>query len=102
MDSECFQIAWLGKVERDNKKGDESNFIWGKNIFLENKNAPSSSWTYINEKMILNFDQIPGGFTSPNLTTCTDKISGYMSMNEKLDRFVNELFNIELFNIELY
>lgn len=52
--------------------------------------------------MIFNFDQIPVGFTSPNLTTCTDKISGYMSMNEKLDRFVNELFNIELFNIELY
>lgn len=52
--------------------------------------------------MILNFDQIPVGFTSPNLTTYTDKISGYMSMNEKLDRFVNELFNIELFNIELY
>ena len=52
--------------------------------------------------MILNFDQIPVGFTSPNLITCTVKISGYMSMNEKRDRFVNELFNIELFNIELY
>lgn len=51
----------------------------------------------INEKMILNFDQIPVGFTSPNLTTCTDKISGYMSVNEKLDRFVNELFDIELY-----
>lgn len=51
----------------------------------------------INEKMILNFDQIPVGFTSPNLTTCTDKISGYMSLNEKLDRFVNELFDIELY-----
>lgn len=66
MGTECFQISWSGKAQKNSEKGID--------IFVI-KNSAISSWTYVHEKNDVKLDQTPVGFTSPNKTTCSDKAS---------------------------
>lgn len=67
MDSQCFEIAWLGNAERINSNKEMNPALNEKLTFLWPRKMAHFIFEHnILDKMISNFDQSPVGFTSPS------------------------------------